>query len=52
MLEDKIKIYPFDTKTVCLNEGYFALTAARMIEENIPTEDILKNLSKCEMETF
>lgn len=46
MLEDKIKIYPFDTKTVCLNEGYFALTAARMIEENIPTEDILKKLEQ------
>ena len=33
LLEDKIKIHVFDTRTVCFNEGYFALTAAKMIEE-------------------
>ena len=44
ILEDKIKIHVYDTKTVCFNEGFFALTAARMIEEGKPTDEILKQL--------
>ncbi|MCR5786820.1 MAG: DegV family protein [Acholeplasmatales bacterium] len=44
MLEDRIKIIPFDTKTVCFNEGFFALEASRMIKEGASTEDILARL--------
>lgn len=45
MLKDRINIIPFDTKTVCFNEGYFALTAAKMISENATTEDIIARLN-------
>jgi DegV family protein with EDD domain len=45
MLEDRIKIIPFDTKTVCFNEGYFALTAAKMIQEEKSTDEILSRLT-------
>lgn len=44
ILKDTIKIVPFDTKTVCFNEGYFALTAASMIKNNRTTEDIIARL--------
>ncbi len=44
ILASKIKIIPFDTKTVCYNEGHFALTAAKMIEEGASTEEIIKKL--------
>lgn len=44
MLADRIRIIPFDTKTVCFNEGYFALTAAKMVNEGARTEDILARL--------
>ena len=44
ILADKIKIIPFDTKTVCYNEGHFALTAAKMIREGASTEEIIKKL--------
>lgn len=52
MLADKIKIYPFDTKTVCFMEGNFALEAARLLKQNIPTEDILKRLEQMKSENF
>ena len=44
MLADRINIIPFDTKTVCFNEGYFALNAAKMIKEGVDTKDILAKL--------
>ncbi len=44
MLEEKIRIIPFDTKTVCFNEGCFALEAAKMIRENKTTEEIISKL--------
>ncbi len=44
MLEDRIKIIPFDTKTVCFNEGHFALTAAKMILEDKSTDEIMEKL--------
>lgn len=34
ILEDSMTIVPFDTKTVCFNEGMFALKAAEMLENN------------------
>lgn len=52
MLQDKIKIIPFDTKTVCFMEGNFALEAARLVKQNVPTEDILKKLEKMKSENF
>ncbi len=45
ILKDQINIIPFDTRTVCFNEGYFALKAAEMLEEDKPTEEILKTLN-------
>jgi DegV family protein with EDD domain len=45
MLEDRIKIIPFDTKTVCFNEGFFALEAARMIKEDASTDEIMDRLN-------
>ena len=44
MLEDKINIVVFDTKTVCFNEGYFAIKAAEWVNEGIPTDEIIKRL--------
>lgn len=46
MLEDIIKIVPFDTKTVCFSEGCFALKAAMMIEEDKSTEEIIEKLER------
>lgn len=45
MLEDKIKIVPFDTKTVCYNEGCFAREAQRMVKEGVPTDEIIEKLN-------
>ena len=44
MLEDKIKIIPFDTKTVCFAEGCFALKAAEMVRLGESTKMILNTL--------
>lgn len=44
ILKDKINIIIFDTKTVCLNEGFFALEVAKMIDESKSTEDIIARL--------
>ncbi len=52
MVEERIKVYPVDTKTVCFNEGYFALTAAQMIEEGQETEAILKKLDQLKNQNF
>ncbi len=41
---DDLDVVVFDTRTVCLNEGKFALKAAEMIKNDIPTEDIIKEL--------
>lgn len=46
ILKDRIKIIVFDTKTVCFNEGYFAIKAAEMINDNINTTDIIETLTK------
>lgn len=45
MLSDKIKIVPFDTKTVCFSEGCFALKASKMINEGKSTEEIVEKLT-------
>ena len=45
MLEDKIKIVPFDTKTVCYNEGCFAREAQRMVKEGVHTDEIIEKLN-------
>lgn len=52
MLADKIKITPFDTKTVCFMEGKFALEAARLVKEDVPTLDIIKRLEQMKGENF
>lgn len=45
-LVDGLDVIVFDTKTVCLNEGKFALKAAEMIEKDIPTPEIIQELEK------
>ena len=44
MLEDVIKIVPYDTKSVCFSEGCFALAAAKMVEEGKTTDEIIAKL--------
>lgn len=44
MLKDKMKIEVYDTKTVCFNEGIFALRAAQMIREQKSFEEIKEEL--------
>lgn len=44
MLKDKMKIEVYDTKTVCFNEGIFALRAAQMIQEGKSFEEIKSEL--------
>lgn len=44
ILGDKINIIPFDTKTVCFNEGCFALEAAKMIRLGHDTAEIIQKL--------
>lgn len=44
MLKDKMKIEVYDTKTVCFNEGVFALRAAQMINEGKSFEEIKEEL--------
>ncbi len=44
MLKDKMRIEVYDTKTVCFNEGVFALKAAMMINEGKTFEEIKEQL--------
>lgn len=44
MLKDKMKIEVYDTKTVCFNEGIFALRAAQMIDDGKSFEEIREEL--------
>lgn len=44
ILADKMKIIPYDTKTVCFNEGVFALRAAELFAAGVPTEEVLSKL--------
>lgn len=44
MLKDKMRIEVYDTKTVCFNEGIFALKAAMMINEGKTFEEIKEQL--------
>lgn len=44
LLEEKIKIYTYDTKTVCFSEGVFALKAAKLMKEGKTIEEIYEHL--------
>ncbi|VEU82887.1 DegV family protein [Acholeplasma hippikon] len=44
MVEDKLKVTVFDTKTVCFSEGYIALTADRLFKEGKTTPEVIKHL--------
>lgn len=44
MLKNKMKIEVYDTKTVCFNEGIFALKASMMIKEGKTFEEIKEQL--------
>lgn len=41
---DNIKIHIFDTRTVCFNEGLFALEAARLFSEGKSVEEVVEFL--------
>ena len=45
LLEGKLKVTVFDTKTVCFSEGYMALTADRLFKEGKSTEEVIKQLT-------
>ena len=42
--QDKIKIHVIDSKITCFNEGLLAVKASEMIEQEMPTEQILKEI--------
>lgn len=42
--KDKIKIHVINSKITCFGEGLLAVKAAEMIEKNVPTETILKEI--------
>ena len=42
---DKMNIIVIDSKTVCFGEGLMAIKAARMIEQGVPTDTILKEIN-------
>ncbi|MCD8209547.1 MAG: DegV family protein [Coprobacillus sp.] len=44
LLEDKMTIVSYDTKSVCFNEGCFALKAAQMVEEGKSFDEIKEAL--------
>lgn len=45
LIEDKLKVTVFDTKTVCFSEGYFALEADKMFKEGKSLEEVLERLN-------
>ncbi len=51
ILEDRIKIHLFDTKTVCFPEGFYALEAARMTEEGKSVEEIFSHFENLQKNT-
>lgn len=44
LVSDKIKVVVYDTKTVCFNEGYFAVTARQMLNNNKTFEEVIAHL--------
>lgn len=44
ILADKMKIVLYDTRTVCFNEGLFAIRAAELIEEGKTFDEIISEL--------
>ncbi len=44
MLADKMHIVAYDTRTVCFNEGIFALKASEMIEAGASFDEVIKQL--------
>ncbi len=46
MMKGKMKVVAYDTKTVCFNEGIFALRAAELLESGMPIDDVPAELDK------
>lgn len=44
MVKDIITVLPYDTKTVCFSEGYFALEAERMLSVGNNLEEVVAHL--------
>lgn len=42
---DRMNITVIDSKTTCFNEGLLAIKASEMVEDGIPTEEIVKELN-------
>ncbi|MGW8458811.1 DegV family protein [Bacillus atrophaeus] len=43
---DNIEVYPFDSETSCLVQGFFAIKAAQLIKNGYAPEDIIKELNE------
>lgn len=41
---DKLKIHVIDAKTTCFGEGYLAVKAKELVDKDVPTETILKEI--------
>ncbi len=44
LIEDKLKVIVYDTKTVCFSEGYFALEADRLFKEGKSIDEVITYL--------
>lgn len=44
IVKDRLKVTPYDTKTVCFSEGYFALEAERLYSEGKTTAEVISFL--------
>lgn len=46
MVEDKVKVYPFDSEISCMVQGFYAIEAARMAQEGKNAAEILPHLEE------
>lgn len=46
MVEDKVKVYPFDSEISCMVQGFYAIEAAKMAQEGKNADEILPRLEQ------
>ena len=51
IVEDKIKVYPYDSELACMIQGFYALEAAKWAQEGKSPEDILARLDELKANT-
>lgn len=44
IIKDKLNVVVYDTKTVCFSEGYFALTAEKLLNNGKSSEEVISHL--------